>query len=300
MLSQTPLPKPAPPLTHAQALRGAASGFGVVTQFVVRTHPEPDSVVQYEYTLASGSHADMAPLFSAWLDLMRDPKLDRRFGSLFLMVPTGAVIAGTFYGTKTEFEATDIPDRFPGDARRHLVLTDWRGSVAHEVEKLALFAASLPAPFYSKSLALRREDVPSPSNVRDLFRWVDTQEKGTPLWFIIFDSSGGAVGDVPSNATSFAHRDKILYYQSYFVALPLTTTSRDFVNNFHTQLIAAAPAAFGTYPGYVDPDLPDAPRQYWGANLPRLQEIKRMWDPADVFHNPQSVRPMPERSGGQA
>ena len=234
----------------------------------------------------------MAPLFSIWLDLIRDPKLDRRFGSVFLMVPTGALIAGTFYGTKAEFEATDIVDRFPGDPRRHMVLTDWRGSMAHESERLGLHLTNLATPFYSKSLSFTRQDVPPPDKVRDLFRWVDTQEKGTPLWFIIFDCSGGAIGDVPMNATAFAHRDKILYYQSYFVGLPMTSKIKDFVTNFHNQLMLATPAAFGTYPGYVDPELPDALRQYWGPNLPRLQEIKQMWDPADLFHNPQSVRQM--------
>jgi hypothetical protein len=45
------------------------------------------------------------------------------------------------------------------------------------------------------------------------------------------------------------------------------------------------------YPGYVDPELPNGPQQYWRTNLPRLEQIKAVVDPGDVFHNPQSVVP---------
>ena len=39
------------------------------------------------------------------------------------------------------------------------------------------------------------------------------------------------------------------------------------------------------------PRLDNAQAQYWGSNLPRLEQIKKAIDPNDIFHNPQSVRP---------
>lgn len=36
----------------------------------------------------------------------------------------------------------------------------------------------------------------------------------------------------------------------------------------------------------------DGPQEYWGTNLPRLENIKAAIDPGDVFHNPQSVSPV--------
>lgn len=242
------------------------------------------------YTLSFSDQAKVAPLFSIWLDLIKDPKLDRRFGSMFILNPTGAFISGTFYGTQEEFEASGIPDRFPDGPGRSLVFTDWMGSLAHNAEQMALYLTNLPMPFACKSIAFKREDLPPPNTIREVFRWMDTQDKGTLLWFIIFDNSGGAIADVPLNATAFAHRDKVLYYQSYAVGLPLNDQTRNFVVNFHNKILEAAPKAFGTYPGYVDPALSDGQEQYWGANLPRLREVKQRWDPNDVFHNPQSVR----------
>ncbi|KAK4152091.1 hypothetical protein C8A00DRAFT_44783 [Chaetomidium leptoderma] len=272
-------------------LKGAASSFGVITEFVVRTHAEPGNIVQYDYSVAFGSQAEIAPFYSAWQDLITNPALDRRFGSTFIMMPLGALISGTFYGTDAEFQASGIPDSLPKGSGVHIEMTDWLASLANGAQKEAMYLTDMPAPFYSKSLGFRREDLPPADKIRDVFQWVDEQNKGTPLWFIIFHDSGGAVGDVPENATSYAHRDKILYYQSYAVGIPLAQESKDFVTNFHQQVqTTCAPTAYGTYPGYVDPALPEAQQQYWGSNLPRLQALKKMLDPADLFHNPQSIK----------
>ncbi|KAL2130750.1 hypothetical protein VTI74DRAFT_5988 [Chaetomium olivicolor] len=280
------------------ALKGAGSGFGVITQFVVRTHPEPGNIIQYEYTVAFGRQEEIAPFYSAWQDLISNPALDRRFGSMFIMMPLGAIITGTFYGTAAEFEATGIENWLPKGSRRSVVVRDWLGSLAHSAEQEALYLSNIPIPFKSKSLAFKREDLLAPDKVKDLFQWVDKQNKGSLFWFVIFDAAGGAIADVPANATAFAHRDKILYYQSYAIGLPLSQTSKDFITGFHSQLLAASsPTVYGTYPGYVDVSLRDGQQQYWGANLPALQDIKAKWDPEDVFHNPQSVRRSGERVG---
>ena len=42
----------------------------------------------------------------------------------------------------------------------------------------------------------------------------------------------------------------------------------------------------------LSPRLPDAQAQYWGSNLPRLEQIKKAVDPKDIFHNQHSVRPV--------
>jgi len=45
------------------------------------------------------------------------------------------------------------------------------------------------------------------------------------------------------------------------------------------------------YQNFVDPDLSDWPRAYYGDNYSRLVRIKKTFDPDDVFHFEQSIRP---------
>src|SRR6476620_5552339 len=45
----------------------------------------------------------------------------------------------------------------------------------------------------------------------------------------------------------------------------------------------------GAYVNYPDVDLPDYAAAYWGANLPRLKQIKSAFDPNNVFSHRQSV-----------
>ena len=46
----------------------------------------------------------------------------------------------------------------------------------------------------------------------------------------------------------------------------------------------------GAYANYADPDLTNATRSYYGANLERLRRVKRDVDPANRFRPRQGVR----------
>ncbi|KAJ7065290.1 hypothetical protein C8F01DRAFT_738244 [Mycena amicta] len=277
------------------AVKGAAASFGIVTEFVFLTHPEPTTAVIYSYKLMLGSHSSHAPTFAAWQCIVADPNLDRKLASEVIIFQLGMIISGTYFGTRDEFNALNLQGRLAQNATVSVsVLDTWLGVVGNWAETEALkVVGGISGPFYSKSLTFKSTNVIPQSGINDFFAYLDKADKGTLIWFAIFDVEGGAVNDVAQNATAYAHRDAQFYMQTYAVGIgSLSDKTSAFVQNMSDIITNSMPGVeFGAYAGYVDPHLSNGQQQYWGANLPRLEHIKATIDAADVFHNPQSVRP---------
>jgi len=274
-------------------LKGAGASFGIITEFKVHTHPEPGEVVEYTYSISFGSQKEMADVYRDWQALIGDPELDRRFSSLLITQPLGALITGTFYGTEEEYKATGIPDKIPGGGDADIKLLGWMGSLAHQAELAGLHLASLSTAFASRSLAFAEEDLLSDEAIDELFAYIDKADKGSLIWTIIWNSEGGAMADFAAG-NSYPHRDKLMMYQSYVVGIPnVSDATREFVEGVQERVREACPNANTTYAGYIDPTLDRAAANqfYWGEHVPRLREVKAKWDPNSVFRNPQSIEP---------
>ncbi|RJE27475.1 glucooligosaccharide oxidase [Aspergillus sclerotialis] len=277
------------------AIKGAAAGFGIVTEFTVRTEKEETMAVQYSYTFAFGNTSTRANLFKKWQSFISDSRLTRKFASIFTILPGSVVISGTFFGTKAEYDSLGFEDKFPGYANSNVVVfRDWLGLVGSWSEDLILdLGGGVPTSFYSRSLSFNEERLIPNATIDDLFHYVDTNSQGSLLWFVIFDLAGGATNDIPSDATAYVHRDVLFWMQSYATSVgPVSKTTYGFLDGINELLTKPYPGVdFGAYPGYVDPRLTDAQKAYWGSNLARLEKTKSEIDPNDVFHNPQSVQP---------
>jgi len=99
---------------------------------------------------------------------------------------------------------------------------------------------------------------------------------------------GGAPSRVAPSATAVYRRRAMLIvqYDGYWVAPQDAGPTMAWVEQMRT---AMQPYTQGAYVNYVDSQIPDALRAYYGANLERLVEVKRRYDPDDVFHFPQSI-----------
>lgn len=103
---------------------------------------------------------------------------------------------------------------------------------------------------------------------------------------------GGAINQVPEDATAFAHRDA-----QFLVAMDTSwdrgdspTTIRanlTWLHTLHDEMGAYARDA--AYVNFVDPDLVDWRTSYYGTNSTRLAEVKRSHDPERVFSFAQAV-----------
>ena len=104
--------------------------------------------------------------------------------------------------------------------------------------------------------------------------------------------TGGAISDVPSNATAYVHRQALGISS---VELEWHTPQSDevvnpnleWVDEFHR--VMAAYTSGESYQNFIDANQTDYLRAYYGSNLERLVEVKRTYDPNNVFNYPQSI-----------
>jgi FAD/FMN-containing dehydrogenase len=109
---------------------------------------------------------------------------------------------------------------------------------------------------------------------------------------VAFDAFGGALNRVPQSATAFAHRDA-LYLAQYSTEWPTGAPGAP-VGRQHAWLrgvyASMRPYASGQcYQNYIDPDLANWRQAYYGANYPRLAQVKAAYDPAGLFRFPQAI-----------
>jgi FAD/FMN-containing dehydrogenase len=108
---------------------------------------------------------------------------------------------------------------------------------------------------------------------------------------LLFDCYGGVVNRVPASATAFVHRDAIccIQYLTYFSPESEEAKARRWIDGAWRALQPSVSKQ--AYQGYIDPELKNWESAYYGANYPRLQRIKKKYDPDFRFRNRQAIRP---------
>jgi FAD/FMN-containing dehydrogenase len=107
---------------------------------------------------------------------------------------------------------------------------------------------------------------------------------------------GGRINQVEPGATAFVHRDA-----AFLMDTETSWTVRDSPRVVSANLdwldgIYHALRPFSTqqaYQNFIDPALADWQAAYYGANLARLKQVKRDWDPDRAFKFPQAIPDAP-------
>jgi Berberine and berberine like len=112
-----------------------------------------------------------------------------------------------------------------------------------------------------------------------------------PMTHVVLTLLGGAVADIAPDATAFPHRD------GSWVAWTIGMWAPDEDGAPHADWIASLRtalrphAADGVYVNALDGGPGERVRSAYGANWDRLVELKRAWDPENVFRLNANVDP---------
>lgn len=113
----------------------------------------------------------------------------------------------------------------------------------------------------------------------------------TPLSVISIYALGGTVNEIASDATAYAHRDAsyLAHIQAHWTDPDDDTTNQQWARETH-----GAVADHGTGGEYINNQTvtdEGSVRGAFGDNYDRLVEIKREWDPENLFSSTQNVEP---------
>jgi FAD/FMN-containing dehydrogenase len=266
------------------ALRGGGGNFGVVTRFTFQAHPL-DGVV-FAKIAFDGDH--LADVLRGLRDTMRSA--DERLTVTVLMTPG--------FG----------PDMPPNNA----INACWGGS--DEADAAAAFAPllALPGVLSSQIEPSAYADVLEPSPPEgdpnapapvmvDHNAFVDdlddaaidsivALQRGLGAAVLLVRTVGGAFARVAPDATAFAYRSGEVFLMAAAFLPPGSDSDR--IDAIHAIWAQFEPHATGLY-GNFSPTTGESitERMYPPATLERLREVKRAYDPSNVFAHNHNVRP---------
>ena len=254
-------------------LRGGGGNFGVVVEFEFRLHPTGTRALVAEHTF--GPEQAVAVL-RGWRDLAAGAPRPATFTA---SVRDGRVTAGFVW---------------TGDPRRGRLL-------AAELDALGEPLARRVAETSYLDLQ-SRDDTPQGHAKRRYWKGhylralpdaaigaLLTGEDDGPS--VSLQAHGGAIADVPDDATAFGHRDTAFEYVAATSWInPAEDQARMAAARRHAAAIA--PFASGAYVNALsDEGAEGLRRAYPGRKLARLVAVKDAYDPDNVFHLNQNIPP---------
>ncbi len=290
------------------ALRGGGGSFGVVTSLTLRTHPTR-SLALFSYQWPWGMASRVVDGWQRWAPQQSDPLWSTCHVLATAKGPPTASIAGCYVGSSTDLERplgglTEAVGAAP--LNRSVRDLDYLAAMLVEAGcagqgpgacRIADYGSggALPRDAFVASSDFFTSPIPM-SGIEALAAAVERRQADRSLGVggVGFDSWGGAIGRISATDTAFVHRNVGFgaQYTASWQDRPGNGPQTANQASLRTLQAALGPFATGAaYQNYADPSLADPQGAYYGANLARLRRVKRLYDPGDLFHLPQGIRP---------
>jgi FAD/FMN-containing dehydrogenase len=281
------------------ACRGGGGGnFGVVTHFVLRTHPVSDVSTFF----ANWSWSQTADVIDMWLGFAPQAS-DRLFSICYLSAGGGnpaIQVFGQYVGPETAMQSVLAPlQQVPG-----MKLTTggssylnaqlrWAGCLGKTAAQCHLIGETPEGILPRAQFAGKSDYLTAPLSAAGrstIVSWIEKAAASKLGATLIIDSYGGALNRPGPADTAFVHRNALAsaqYYVHWGAGGQAATLT--WLRGFYA---AMRPYVSGyAYQNYIDPELATWTHAYYGANYPRLQHVKKEFDPHQLFRFAQSIRP---------
>jgi FAD/FMN-containing dehydrogenase len=273
-------------------IRGAGPNFGIATQFEFRLHPFGPDVTAGMLVYQHERAPDILPsVLDFAVQAPDDVLVTIGNGRAPEQGDFAADLLGRRYlaigvmhcGTEEDAVRDLAPLRNLGSPSMDTIKRTSYLEVQHEADPLSI-PGSLRA--YSKSRFLSAFS----QAAIELYCSITSDAPtgcGLSAW-----TWGGAIGRTPDDATAFTGRDAAFWFGTYGF---WTDAELDDANISWARAAMDAFAPFTTSAGYVNDQAEtgaDVVRAIYGdATYERLTALKRVWDPDNVFHQNQNIRP---------
>ncbi|MBK8025245.1 MAG: FAD-binding oxidoreductase [Chloroflexi bacterium] len=267
-------------------IRGGGGNFGIVTEFTYRLAPV-GQILGGELLLPA-SHA----VIRGYLDYVANaPDELTTIGNLMYAMP-----------------APYVPTERVGELALS-ILVSWAGNLEDGERALAPLRALAepiadavgPIPYPDIYKFTMHQAAPHGASIRSMFTdslsdaaldaILDAMKHASsPFSLVQFRGLGGAMGRVPADATAFAHR-----HQRYFLAiigLWLDAAEDEDTHAAWTEALwrTVRPEGSGVYVNFLEREGADRVRDaYPPATFARLVELKRRYDPQNMFRYNQNI-----------
>jgi hypothetical protein len=285
------------------ASRGGGGGnFGIATSFGFHVHPIPEAITLFTLEWPWGAAASVLDAWLRWIPSAPDQLWANC--QLFASgdVGSGLVkVTGVFVGSVAACSAALNPLTVAvgeGTTYRFVGPEDYLTATMIEAgcegKPVAQCAAPVESPFVAKSSYVGG---PLPQGtVSGIVSALSNLPATLPGagGGVVFDGYGGLINRTGASDTAFVHRNAVAcaqYSITYPSAPPGPTTTAAASAWLDSLQHLFSSETQGSYQNYIDPTLTDWQEAYYGSNLGRLRQVKRRYDPDDLFHFAQSIPP---------
>ena len=270
------------------ALKGGGGGnFGIVTEFVFKTHPVPPRATYFDVSWPWSSADEAIAAWQAWAPHAPDTVtsiLHVNAGS-----PPSLSANGQHLGPSSAVPGLVHPLlSVPGASLQANIEKPWMAlqlllaGCAHLTVAQCHTTGAGPAGTLARQTFTAKSDyVATPlSQAGRAAMIAAAQAPGTGA--LLCDAYGGAVNRIAPTATAFMHRGPLFCIQ-YYGSGPSTAWVDQAWQKMRPHVTGHA------YQNYIDHSLANWQHAYYGQNLARLQATRQRIDPHHYFHFPQAI-----------